>query len=419
MTTIQKASAATLPGLLALFFLYVNSIPSDTRLGPTSVAGVLTGMIAGLSLALFPWLITLRERRHVFDHQPWVRWLPAIWWFFLLWAVISLGRLFTIDGAQNLAVWISFSFAVCAGAITTTPETVSWLLRNIRRAAWMTAVVYAATVAIDGPGTNILFGARAYAWTALIFIAVLIAAPAKTKGNTLLPVFLVLMIGLTLSRTALALGLLLLVAIVLRGRRGTRAFKASLILGGAAYASWEIVNKYEPLRKRFFEGDDAFQIGGVHLNTSGRMAFWEKLWDSAMIDPWFGRGLGSSVTVTSQYYASFGTTQPHNDYIRLLHDLGWLGVIMFTVALLAVLRDAIGRASKAKTPLSRQIHTAAALSLGVVLIAMITDNMIIYPFVMIPVGVLLGVSIGTGSADTRSRTPGLKAQKIKEAAARE
>lgn len=403
-SVVKKASGVTFAGLLAMFFLYVNSIPSDTPIGPTSAAGLLTGAIAALSLILFPWLVVLRERRAA-QGAPWIRWLPVTWWLFLVWSIISLLRLSTIDGAQNFAVWVSFSFAVCAGAITTTPESTEWFLRQVPRAAWITAIIYAATVAIGDLGTNMLFGARAYAWVALIFLAVMVAAPTKTKHGTLLPFVLVLMIGLTLSRTALAVGLVLLVALVLRGRKGGRAVKASVILAAAGYAGWTAINNYEPLRQRFFEGDDAFKIGGVALNTSGRMAFWEKLWDSAMIDPFFGRGLASSVTVTSQYYAAYGTTQPHNDYLRLLHDVGWIGVILFSVAFLLILRGAIRRARAATEPIARQIHTSAALVVGVVLVGMITDNMIIYPFVMIPVGYIIGLSVANVSTRQSLQEP--------------
>lgn len=387
-----KNAGATLAGSLAMFFLYAGSIPSDTPVGPTSLAGILTGAIAGLSLVLFPWLLVLRERRAASGHTAWTRWLPLTWWLFLLWAALSLLRLFTVDGAQNIAVWFCFSFVACAGTLTANPEAIAWLLRQIPRAAWITTAVYTATVIIDGLGTNLIFGARAYAWTALIFIAVMVAAPQKTKGSILLPAVLVFAIGLTLSRTALALSLILLVGMVMRGKKGGRAVKASMILGGAAYAGWTLINTYEPLRQRFFEGDDALRIGDVALNTSGRIAFWEKVWDSAMIDPFLGRGLGSSVTVTSRYYASYGTTQPHNDYLRLLHDLGWIGAILFTVALLAILGGAISRARLSEDPVSRQIHVAVILVMGVILTGMITDNLIVYPFIMIPIAYLIGLS---------------------------
>lgn len=389
----RKVSGATFPGLIAMFFLYVGSIPSDVNLGPTSVAGVLTAGIAFLSIAIFPWLITLREERVNFRHQPWVRWLPVTWWLFLGWAFVSLGRLFTVDGAQNLAVWVAFTFTICAAAMTTTPESLRWLLNNIPKAAWLTAAVYAATVAIDDLGSNLIFGARAYAWTALIFMSVIVAAPSKSKWGRLLPIVLVLMIGATLSRTSLALAFLLLVALVLRGRTGTRALKASVILGAVGIGGWQLITKYEPMRVRFFEGDDALRIGGLYLNTSGRMEFWGKIWESAMIDPLLGRGLGSSVTITSRYYASYGTTQPHNDYLRIFHDLGMVGAITFIVAILAILKGSIGRAKRATDDLSRQIHTAAALSVGVIAVGMLTDNIVIYPFLMIPVGMLIGVSV--------------------------
>lgn len=187
------------------------------------------------------------------------------------------------------------------------------------------------------------------------------------------------------------------------------------MIGIAGAVAWQVVMRYEPLYNRFFEGDDAFVVGDLKLNTSGRMAFWERLWESAFVDPWFGRGIGSSVTVTSRYYAEFGTDQPHNDYLRLFHDLGYIGVTLFVVTWIALIVGASRRAARSTDATTKQVHIAAALALAMVAVAAITDNMIIYPFIMVPVGVLVRhplpmfvparrSSIDLGSAPQRTKS---------------
>ncbi|HEY0375240.1 MAG TPA: hypothetical protein VGC94_10620, partial [Amnibacterium sp.] len=84
---------------------------------------------------------------------------------------------------------------------------------------------------------------------------------------------------------------------------------------------------------------------------------------------------------------------PHNDYLRLWHDFGLLGVGLFALGLLILIVGAVRRALRTE-PGSSAVHWSAALGLSAVAAAAATDNVFIYPFVMLPLAAVVGVSIG-------------------------
>lgn len=70
-----------------------------------------------------------------------------------------------------------------------------------------------------------------------------------------------------------------------------------------------------------------------NLNTSGRSTVWNHLIDLADDRPWFGYGLSTAVhEVQSITYGVI--SHPHNDFVRLLFETGYVGLIVFTVTCL-------------------------------------------------------------------------------------
>jgi O-antigen ligase len=111
-----------------------------------------------------------------------------------------------------------------------------------------------------------------------------------------------------------------------------RAAAFALAVGAVVYL------ELPAMRDRFFGNP----LEGS-FNTSGRVGAWKFFSDAVSVDPLFGRGLGAAtVANTGQLPPAFRL--PHNEYLRLLVDAGWVGLILFigtaAVAMCAVLRRA-------------------------------------------------------------------------------
>jgi O-antigen ligase len=132
----------------------------------------------------------------------------------------------------------------------------------------------------------------------------------------------------------------------------------------------------------------------VAFNASGRMSIWPVVIESAWNAPVAGQGLGSSMRAARTID---GIGHPHNDYLRIWHDFGFIGLAMFCfafVVMLVTLARNWRRAVADDSP-AVPIHLAALLGLAGVLTACTTDNAIIYPFVMTPLSVLIGAALGS------------------------
>lgn len=144
-----------------------------------------------------------------------------------------------------------------------------------------------------------------------------------------------------------------------------------------------------PFLDAFIGGDQAVEIGGVTLNTSGRSARWEDVYLSAKESIWLGKG----VDVPDEFLDLERWMHPHNDYLRLLHRLGVIGLglwISFFLTMMFILRKVIKHLSDSKE--RRFVQVTYLYSMGVALF-MVTDNTIVYSYVMFPFAVMVGISL--------------------------
>ncbi|MGH9464605.1 MAG: O-antigen ligase family protein, partial [Thermoanaerobaculia bacterium] len=65
--------------------------------------------------------------------------------------------------------------------------------------------------------------------------------------------------------------------------------------------------------------------GELEISTTGRLRAWRFFWGVARENPWFGRGLGAGVEASvGHLHSSFRV--PHNEYLRLVVDGGFVGL---------------------------------------------------------------------------------------------
>lgn len=203
-------------------------------------------------------------------------------------------------------------------------------------------------------------------------------------------------IAVSLSRTALFAGLVLFVATMLLApgkRRVRNAILCLLVVAGGVWA----VTSWAPLRNRFVQGDVNLSVAGININSEGRTKVWTVVWSGAQNELLIGHGPGRASALSVSVDPAFD--HPHCDYLLVLYDFGVVGLVLlawFSIRSARLLRQARDR-SRALVP------AVAALNAGLaVLIMMATDNPLDYPFVMIPLGALIGLGLGTiGSPSTR------------------
>jgi len=141
------------------------------------------------------------------------------------------------------------------------------------------------------------------------------------------------------------------------------------------------------------------KVGGVAFNASGRTRIWEVLYQTIGDDWLFGKGMASSEIVIRNTFNGL-IAQPHNDYLRYYYDTGAVGLTLYLCfALSFVIRSAgnLIRSIRYQTP-DYPLHVAALLSFLAVSWSMLTDNSVCYSFVMFPLAIVMGCSLGAGAA---------------------
>lgn len=380
---IPRKSGAKVPVLSGLAIAWMVTVDSLTRfsLGPLSASGALTLAGAAGCLALLPVVVTAKLSRGYTRRESAVPLSLAI---FVVYAIFRLAVSPSADGLQNVAVYSSFVIAAAITCAQITPAGATRTARLMR----CTAVAVSLVFLLSFLAGITIYGERAFALTGLIFMAVLIPHKPRKVIYRAAPFFVAAVIALSLSRTATAIALVMLVFLSIRGRRGFRLLRSGVFAGLAVSAAYALITYYAPFRDRFIGGDNGASIGNVELNTSGRTVLWDMTIRSAESNPLFGNGPGTATTLISSAFRNI--SHPHNEYLRLFHDFGYTGAGLFVLGFVLLIVRTLQRAVRFDHP----IHWAALLGLLAVASAAFTDNVIIYPFVMVPLGILVGASAG-------------------------
>ena len=379
---------------IALAWALVVDIPTDIELGPLSLSGAATLGVAVALLVLAPLLFIARTRTTppTGEHptkQPYLperfyhSALPLAMKLFTVWAVVMLIARPSVEGLQNVAVYIMFAATIPIVAASSSAGTADWMINAFR---WVSIIVGAIAATQSLTGVEI-YGPRSVALLLVVLVAVALVMPKRSKFDKALPFLLTAACALTLSRTAFFVAVILIPLSMLLTAGRDRVVKLLAVAIPSYYVMYLLVTSWAPLRDRFLEGDAAYSFGGVSVNTSGRTVLWEMTTDSWHSAYWTGHGPGASSAMISARFDNI--SHPHNEYLRMLNDFGVIGFLLFVVGLLALIVTAWRRARK----LGHPIHKATTLALIGVTAVSFTDNVFVYPFVMLPVAVLVGASV--------------------------
>jgi len=112
------------------------------------------------------------------------------------------------------------------------------------------------------------------------------------------------------------------------------------------------------------------------LQTSGRKAFYEVLWPSFENNPLWGNGFNSYRDVMINA-GIITVALPHNDWLKLLHDMGIVGAGLYLFTMLVQIFFLLRIARWSSGNLQLLAYGAASAFVPYMLI-MFTDNVILY-----------------------------------------
>ena len=124
---------------------------------------------------------------------------------------------------------------------------------------------------------------------------------------------------------------------------------------------------------------------------------WELIFESALRAPWFGSGLA----VPNDLSDIPGWSHPHNEFLRLFHQTGVVGLFLWLWFVRRTYRSLLEmiRVSKAYNVQDALVwHLTAIFMLTGFTISMFTDNSLSYSYVTLPLGIFLGLSMANRRA---------------------
>jgi O-antigen ligase len=217
----------------------------------------------------------------------------------------------------------------------------------------------------------------------LLVIVLLCAARFAVRGQArylALAALAVVWMALTLTRITMAAALVGLVGMSLYGALINRNYRGALVglglaaLIGAALTPVVLTRSfgYTPSLGSLLDlARDPVALFNA-VNWQGRQVIWPVLAQAWSTSPWLGLGMGASSVVLDTAFPGLPMV-PHNEYLRLGVDAGWLGVVLFFTAMVAWLHAGL-QAGRSGAPGVRE-HALPALA-GTLAWAIIaaTDN---------------------------------------------
>lgn len=349
-------------------------------IGLTFLPWVTSGSVYGFSISGWSWLLALAASLLVLVSTPPGR-IVFPFWYWAMWVLLLIVYRFFMgnhpDSLQTLLQTLTPIFVGCAiSTFRTTPAHLELVY------SWLTRLFYVALVLVVAKNTAILLGKLPVhgKMTPEAISCCMLASFYISFYSTGSPRHLWFYLGM------LAVPAILLVRGPLLSASSAFFLTPSplrlrqRILFGAALALFGLMLFYSPRYQNlmFHSGEGTIQDlrwDNDNLQTSGRKAMWEALWDNWKKAPWTGHGLNASRTTLLD--AGYSLYLPHNDWLKLLHDVGIIGVVCFGATMCLQMLALIALAHKMKGT-ARSLAFAAASAFVPFAVVMVTDNVTLY-----------------------------------------
>jgi len=154
--------------------------------------------------------------------------------------------------------------------------------------------------------------------------------------------------------------------------------KRILSLGLIAFGGILLFNSPRMQARMFYSGAGTLSelsFENPDFATSGRSIMWPEFTQEIEKKPWFGHGANKSEILAD--IVNPGIEHPHNDWLRLLYDYGFVGAALFGLTLLGQMLHALV-ASRKSRGLAKVFFLVAASSFVVLPVFMLSDNIVLY-----------------------------------------
>ncbi len=344
----------------------------------TLVANTTPGEILGYNVSGFAWLIPFvlailfllkNLDRVTLPVYLWIPWIGVVVAYFCLGdaanalqrsamilcplvvgAAVSASRATeaSLAGFVKLTMWLGVAIAVAGG-----------VMAGLFRAAPLASFGRGATVGISCAVLAAIFATLYASGTARALPFWLLMAAVPFVLLTRMPMVAT---GLTLPLTLGPLSL----------RKRALALAAMLVGGAALF--------YTPRfqERMFYSGEGTLgqvSMGNHNFATNGRRLIWDVLERGIAQRPFLGHGANASEAVVQTIVP--GLEHPHNDWLRLLYEYGYLGTGVFVVCLVLQFFHLLAHGRKSRGWL-RVLFLAGASTFVPFLVIMVTDNVILY-----------------------------------------
>jgi O-antigen ligase len=372
----------------------IVEVAAGDLIGSIHVGGFGTGDLSVYLTVGLAALIAILLPLELGPHRPTdvLRRVPLQLFLFLAWT-IAITVAYGVNSAaiQNISCYFILIGGMVLTASTYRLGTEQKVLDVLVVVGWARAALYGFALATHGFGAASATGARSFAIIALILMAATIPSSRASLWTRVLPYVLWVEIVASGSRAAMGAGALLLLFLTVRNPRGGKVLRAGGALVVLLLGSWYAVGHVRPLHDRFFAGDNLGR-NSVGLNTEGRLSIWPPVIQVAEIHPWTGSGGGTATNTVRSDPLIASAGEPHNDYLRLWADYGFLGLGLWLTGLV-ILLGRLWRRAAARRGNAATIHYAAFLAVAALSIMALTDNVLIYHFAVAPLAALVGLSL--------------------------
>lgn len=379
-----KSKSLDLRIIISVFVVVISSlgaIPVGVAMSGTSLSALLTVFQFLLFLSVTPFL-RIRKKNLVilFSYITFIA-ISAAWTF-------ALGA--TIENYQRLILWFgSFMITVVLssylGSLTSVYlwQRMSFILSLIRLGAllYMLSSFFLLLMGRSDPATPMI---SMFYFSYYLFSPSIDATYPKYRYVNCL---LLILIPILFQSRIVMVANIVIVGYYLVNRFGYRG--AMYFLTFVAISTFGIIT-YNPQLIGLNEGDLAFTLMGVSINTSGRINAWGLMVESIMNSPLLGHG----TDIAPKMEGVAGWIHPHNDYLRIAHRVGFIG---FTL-LLMFYGSVISSISRAKSHSHSSVEVSIfnfvlSSTLGVA-VCMLTDNIVVYSYAMYLFSMILGLGWG-------------------------
>ncbi len=304
------------------------------------------------------------------------------------------------NSVQNLLSYGAFiGMLLLSACLVLERETMPWFVRHgFLVSVAIATTLYGIGILVKGPGSELMMGARAFATYVVAMLPFALAAwRYQVPFAGIISIAMTVCVALSFSRSATVIALILYPLSRFSPHKPEGWLRLVVWVGLISLVAYLSFTYVEPIRERFTEKGDSASIGGIRVNTSGREEMWEAVGVSIEKAPLLGQGPGSVEVPISRVNKTAGG-HPHNDYLRLIHDFGYLGFTVWLIAWVGLITVTFRNWLWADTIDRNFAHYHLGALLGMLSVSqlMLTDNIVVYIFATLPLGMLTGSSIALG-----------------------